>query len=187
MGISRPKDEYEEKMKKERKKKRVAKEVEKKPEVKRAIVRVANTNLDGEKALVNALREIKGIGYAMSKAICTVANLDPRRKLGSLSESELENLEQIINNPIKFGVPAFLVNRRKDLKTGEDLHLIGAELDIAKKFDIQRYIELRTYRGWRHMLGQPVRGQRTKSHFRKGRAVGVIKKAVRLQMSKKKE
>ena len=35
--------------------------------------------------------------------------------------------------------------------------------------------KIKSYKGWRHAMGQPVRGQRTRSHFRKGSSVGVIK------------
>ena len=168
---------------KEEQKKEEKKEEKKRPEVRRdipqLIIRVAGTDLDGGKPIVRALRKIKGIGIAMSKAICLVAKINPLATLGSLNESEITNLENVIKNPTKFNVPSFLVNRKKDPATGTDLHLTSSDLDISRRFDIQRYIDLRTYRGWRHMLGQPVRGQRTKSSFRvTGMAVGVMKKAV---------
>ncbi len=148
------------------------------------IVRVANTDLDGEKPLIRAIRGIKGISYSMSKVICYVSGFDPYMKLGSLNEADLQKLEQIINEPDKFNVPEFLLNRRKDIETGKNIHLTGSDLAVARKFDVQRYVDLKTYRGWRHMLGQPVRGQRTRSHFRQGRVVGVLRKAVKMQMQK---
>ena len=166
---------------KEKQKEETKKEEKKKPEVRHQIpiliIRVAGTDLDGDKPVMRALRRIKGISIATSKAICIAAKLDPLTKLGSLSESDITNLENVIKSPINFGVPSFLVNRRKDRATGNDMHLTSSDLDIEKRFDIQRYIDLRTYRGWRHMLGQPVRGQRTRSTFRvTGMAVGVMKK-----------
>lgn len=187
MGVTRPKDEYKEKLKEESKK--VVKPIKpvRKEEVK-TIVRVAGTDLDGEKPTIRAIRKIKGISYATSKAICRLAGIDPQTKLGQLGEKDIERLEKIIKDPIKFNIPSFLVNRRKDRETGEDLHLTGADLDIAKRFDIQRYIDLRTYRGWRHMLGQPVRGQRTRSSFReRGKVVGVIRKKQVTKPAKKEE
>lgn len=166
---------------KEQTKKEAEKDEKKKPEVgqsiPRLIIRVAGTDLDGEKPVMRALRKIKGIGVATSKAICLVAKINPLAKLGSLSEPEITNLENVIKNPINFNIPSFLVNRRKDPATGHDTHLTSSDLDISRRFDIQRYIDLRTYRGWRHMLGQPVRGQRTRSTFRvTGMTVGVMKK-----------
>jgi len=158
------------------------KEEKKKPETRRdipqLIIRVAGTDLDGGKSVMRALRKIKGIGVATSNAICLAAKIGSSTKLGSLSETEITSLENVIKNPINFNVPAFLVNRRKDPATGSDMHLTSSDLDIARRFDVQRYINLRTYRGWRHMLGQPVRGQRTRSTFRAtGMTVGVMKKA----------
>ncbi|MBI1978554.1 MAG: 30S ribosomal protein S13 [Candidatus Aenigmarchaeota archaeon] len=156
------------------------KEDKKRPEARdipQFIIRVAGTDLDGGKPVVRALRKIRGIGVAASMAICLASKLAPNRKLGDLTESEIGTLESAIKNPINFGIPPFLVNRRKDRETGLDMHLTSSDLDIAKKFDIQRYINLKTYKGWRHMLGQPVRGQRTRSTFRvTGRTVGVLKK-----------
>lgn len=158
------------------------KEEKKKPEVKynipKLIIRVAGTDLDGEKSVVRALRKIKGIGISMSKAICLVAKINSTTKLGDLNETEIANLENVIKTPANFGVPAFVLNRRKDMATGSDMHLTSSDIDIARRFDVQRYINLKTYKGWRHMLGQPVRGQRTRSSFRAtGMTVGVVKKA----------
>lgn len=167
---------------KEEPKQEEKKEEKKKPEARRdipqLIIRVVGTDLDGGKPVGRALRKIKGISVATSKAICHAAKINPLTKLGSLSESEISNLENVIKNPVNFNVPTFLVNRKRDLATGADMHLTSSDLDIARRFDVQRYINLRTYRGWRHMLGQPVRGQRTRSTFRvTGMAVGVMKKA----------
>jgi small subunit ribosomal protein S13 len=151
----------------------------------KAIVRFANTDLDGEKPLIRALRGIEGISHTMSRAICTISGFDSKIKLGSLSEEELKRIEEIIRDPVKFGIPSFLLNRRNDISTGKDMHLIGPDLEVAKRFDIQRMIDSKSYKGVRHMLGLPVRGQRTRSSFRKGRVVGVVRKAVKIAMTKK--
>lgn len=186
MGSTRVKD-AEEKPKEE-KKLEVKPKVEKPKAEARAIVRVAGTDLDGEKAILYALRKIKGVSFSIGKAICEVAGFDPKIKLGSLNEKDIEKLENIIKNPINFGIPVFFVNRRKDIETGKDLHLSSSDVDVARRFDIQRYVDLKTYRGWRHMLGQPVRGQRTRSSFReKGRVVGVMRKEIKLQLRQKEE
>ncbi|MBI4009804.1 MAG: 30S ribosomal protein S13 [Candidatus Aenigmarchaeota archaeon] len=178
-GIDKNKGKEQEK---DKPKKEPPKRVEK---VARQLVRVLNTDLDGDKSLLRALRGIKGIGFAMGKAICNVSGLDPKLKLSSFGEGDIQKLEQIIRDPIKSGVPVFVVNRRFDLETGKDVHLTGQDFDVAMKFDVQREIDAKSYRGWRHMLGQPVRGQETRSHFRqKGRVVGVMRKAIKLQMQK---
>jgi len=48
---------------------------------------------------------------------------------------------------------------------------------LQTEFDIKRLKKIKSYRGLRHVLGQPVRGQRTRGHFRKNKAVGVTGKA----------
>ncbi|MEM5852850.1 MAG: 30S ribosomal protein S13 [Candidatus Aenigmatarchaeota archaeon] len=183
MGVTRVKVESEvEKPKKEK--------IEKRPLPKKEvklIVRVANTDLNGEKPLRNALLGIKGISHAMSKAVCVAAGFDPNRKLGSLSEEEVAKLEEVIKNPIKFGIPSWLLNRRRDPETGLDYHLTGTDLEMTRKLDIQKMIELKSYKGVRHMYGLPVRGQRTRSSFRKGKTVGVVKRSVKVSQEKSKK
>jgi len=172
----------EQQKEKEKPKKEPPKKVE---TVAKVLVRVANTDLDGDKSLIRTLTGIKGIGTAMSKAICNVSGLNPKSKLSSFSEGDIGKLEQVINDPVKFGIPVFMVNRRFDLETGKDLHLTGQDFDSTMRFDVKREIDTKSYRGWRHMSGQPVRGQETRSHFRqKGRVVGVMRKAIKLQMQK---
>ena len=108
-------------------------------------------------------------------------------KLNQLTEEDIQKIEEIIKNPTQFGIPSWVLNRRKDRVTGEDMHLVGSDLEMKMKMDIERMIKLKTWKGVRHMLGLPVRGQKTRSHFRKGRTVGVIRKEVRMRMGKEKE
>ena len=73
-------------------------------------------------------------------------------------------------------IKEFFKNRRLDIETGESTHKIGSDLDITKDFDIRRMKKMRSYKGIRHIQGQPVRGQRTRSHFRvRGKSTGVRK------------
>ena len=189
MGSTRIKEKEAEKVEKpkEEKKEKVKHKAEKLVDV-RSIVRVIGTDVDGEKPVYRAVMKIKGIRYSMSKAICNVAQLEPRKKLIDLDQKELERLEAVIKDPLKFNIPIYFLNRRRDIQTGKDMHLTGMDLTVAKRFDIQRHVDMKTYRGWRHMLGQPVRGQRTRSSFRgTGKAVGVLKKEIKLQTIKKPE
>ena len=142
------------------------------------IVRIANTDLSGSKDIYTGLRKIKGINFMFSNAICNVLNLDKRRKVGTLDDKEIKEIDDIIANP-KF--PSWLLNRRKDYDAGSDLHISGSKLKLAKEFDIKRLKKIRSYRGMRHAFGLPVRGQKTRSHFRKGRSVGVQKKKIAAQ------
>jgi len=134
-------------------------------------------DLDGSKKLVYGLTKIRGIGVSLSSAIARAAGMKPEVRIGQLSEEEVDKIEDVISNPLKFGIPSRLVNRRKDLETGRDLHLVGPDLALRVKTDIDFMKDLRTWKGIRHSLGLKVRGQRTKTTGRSGKAVGVKKKA----------
>ena len=153
----------------------------------RVIIRILGTDVDGEKAVRTAITRVKGVGHTFANAICKAAKIDPKKKVGSFTESEIARLEEVIKDPIKAGVPVWLVNRRRDLEDGADKHMASADVIVSKKFDIKRLIDKKTYKGVRHMLGLPVRGQRTRSSFRRGKTVGVIRKSARQQQSGKKK
>ncbi|RME52601.1 30S ribosomal protein S13 [Candidatus Woesearchaeota archaeon] len=152
-----------------------------KPEAKpntKYLVRIANTDLDGKKRILYAMRKIKGVGIMYANAVLKQAGISPDTITGELTDEEEKRLNEIIREPLKNGIPSWLVNRRKDYETGEDKHLLLADLDFTKENDLKRLKKIKSYRGIRHHLGLPVRGQRTKSNFRKnkGKAMGVTKK-----------
>jgi len=142
----------------------------------RHIVRIAGTDLDGSKMTVYALADIKGIGVRLASIICKVLNLDPERRLGFISDSDVKRIEDVINNPQKYGIPSWMFNRQKDQLTGENKHLIGADLVLAVRQDIDLMIRMRSWKGIRHMLGLKVRGQRTRTTGRMGQTVGVTRR-----------
>ncbi|MBO8175817.1 MAG: 30S ribosomal protein S13 [Thermococcus sp.] len=142
----------------------------------RHIVRVAGVDLDGNKQLRWALTGIKGIGINFATMVCRVAGLDPFQKAGYLTDEQVKLIEKILEDPVKHGIPPWAVNRPRDYETGRDMHLIGAKLVMAWREDINRLRRIRAYRGIRHELGLPLRGQRTRSNFRRGTTVGVRRK-----------
>jgi len=137
------------------------------------IVRLMDTDLDGFNKVPYALTRIKGVGIRLGWAIARVAGIDPYKRMGFLSEDELKRIEAVLRDPVKFGVPSWMLNRRKDLETGKDLHLVGSDLEFRIKQDIEFMKSIRSWKGWRHSLGLKVRGQRTRTTGRKGRTVGV--------------
>jgi len=147
-----------------------------------SIVRIAGRDVNGNFKIVKALIQIKGIGNTLAEAIANVAEekfgIDKSTRIGMLPEDKISNLEAIIKNPLKFGLPEYLLDRRKDRETGESMHLIGSDLTVKVKQDIDYDIKIQTWRGFRHQYGQKVRGQRTRSTGRTGATVGVTKKAV---------
>ncbi|MEM5812253.1 MAG: 30S ribosomal protein S13 [Candidatus Aenigmatarchaeota archaeon] len=140
-----------------------------------SIIRIAETNLDGRKNVEVAIRRISGISFMLSNAIARRCGFYGKR-LSELSESEIKILEDCIINPEKFGIPAWMFNRRKEPTTGKDRHLIASQLEFTHKMDINELKKMKCYRGIRHIQGLPVRGQRTRSSFRKGKTVGVKRK-----------
>jgi len=140
------------------------------------LVRILWKDLRGDKKLMAGLTGIKGISWTFANAVCKTLNIDENKKIQDLSKGEMVKLEEFAKNP---SVPAFLKNRQKDFDDGEDKHLSGTDLKLRNEFDVKRLRKIRSYRGTRHMLGLPVRGQRTKANFRKNRkksgAVGVRK------------
>lgn len=145
----------------------------KKEETEETLVRILNKDLPGSKNVYSGLARIKGISWTISKIICAKSGVEKNKRIRDLSRDEIARIEKVME---KFEVPGFLKNRRKDFDSGEDRHLLGVELDLRKEFDIKRLKKIKSYRGLRHSLGQPVRGQRTRSHFRtSGIAVGVKK------------
>ncbi|MDP1694339.1 MAG: 30S ribosomal protein S13, partial [Candidatus Woesearchaeota archaeon] len=135
------------------------------------LIRVASTDIPGKKKLYYGLTDIHGISFSFSNALCHTLSLDKNRKIGSLNEKEIKDIETSISHPEK--IPAWVRNRRKETETGADVHAIGSNLKLMQEFDVRRLKKIRSYRGMRHALGLPVRGQSTKAHFRHGKVVGV--------------
>jgi len=142
----------------------------------RHIVRLGGTDLDGARKLIYGLTKIRGVGVSLANAIAKAADLKAEMRIGNLTESEVEKIEDIIADPTKYGIPSRLLNRRKDLESGRDLHFVGPDLALRVKSDIDFMKDIRTWRGIRHSLGLKVRGQRTRTTGRMGKAVGVRKK-----------
>jgi len=138
------------------------------------IVRIAETDVKGDRQFLMALKQIKGIGFSMANAICNVLGIDKSQKIGYLPEEQLRAAEKLAKNPDK--LPAWMYNRRKDFETGGNKHILNVELKLTKENDIKRLKKIKSYRGIRHAMGLPVRGQRTRAHFRSGKSVGVKKK-----------
>lgn len=142
------------------------------------IVRIINADIMGDVGIYSALRRVSGLSYSFANAVCVVLNFDKARKVGDLSDEEVTKIEDVIKNPLKYKIPNFILNRRKDYDTGEDKHLVSSDLKLIGGFDIKRLKKIKSYKGMRHAVGLPVRGQRTKGHFRHGKTVGVKRKGI---------
>ena len=139
------------------------------------MVRISGRDLDGGKKLIVALSDLKGVGYNFANVITTKLSLDPRVRLGTLSEEQVKQIEEAITSTSKAALPRWYYNRRNDPETGEARQLLGSDLDFVQKNDIEDERNIQSWKGVRHGLGLKVRGQRTRTTGRKGRTVGVRK------------
>lgn len=140
------------------------------------LVRIMDTDIDGKRQLAAALTKIKGVSYAVANSTCIISGINKRKKAGELNEDEVKKLNETLGGTSKL-LPVWMLNRRRDVETGTDKHIFTTEIVVSNEMDIRAMKKIRSYRGVRHSLAQPVRGQRTKAHFRKnkGKGLGVVK------------
>jgi len=125
--------------------------------------------------MVVGLTKIRGVGYMFANTILNLLKINPNQRIGYLSSEQVKSIESIIKNPSASNFPSWFLNRRKDVETGEDKHLITSDIAFTVRNDIEREKTSGSWRGIRHMFGLKVRGQRTRCTGRKGGAVGVAK------------
>ncbi len=108
------------------------------------MARIAGVDLPVKKRAVIGLTYIYGIGRSRASSILFRASVDPGKKVGDLSEEEVNRIRQIIE------------------EEG------GVEGDLRKELsmNVKRLMEMGSYRGLRHRRGLPVRGQRTHTNAR---------------------
>ena len=139
------------------------------------IIRILGNDILGDKKILLGLTQIRGVGYNFANAILDSLKIDPNTSMGYLSDSQVQSIEQILNDPLSANFPTWFVNRRKDMETGNDRHLITSDIEFTVRNDVERERLTASWKGYRHMFGLKVRGQRTRTSGRKGGAVGVAK------------
>lgn len=139
------------------------------------ILRIAGKDVEGGKKLIVALSEIKGVGYNFAQIVVQSLNINPNIRIGFLTDSQIRELEEVVADPAKSRIPNWYLNKRKNMDSGSDQHMITSDLDFSVSNDIDREKTIMSWRGYRHMFGLRVRGQRTRTTGRKGGAVGVKK------------
>ena len=141
----------------------------------RHIVRIVGNDIPGERKLLVGLTQIKGIGYNFATAISSTLKINTNSNIGNLTEANVQAIEKLILNPIEAKFPLWFLNRQRDIETGKDLHLLTSDIPFTLRNDIERERITASWRGYRHLSGLKVRGQRTRTSGRKGGAVGVAK------------
>jgi small subunit ribosomal protein S13 len=107
------------------------------------MARIAGIDLPNKHVNI-ALTYIFGIGRASADDICATAKIDPQRLINDLSQEELNELRQLIENDYK----------------------VEGRLRTEIALNIKRLMDIGCYRGLRHRKGLPLRGQRTRTNAR---------------------
>ena len=141
----------------------------------RHIVRIVGNDIRGERKIVIGLTQIKGLGFMFATAILDILKINTNSNIGNLTDENVQAIEKLITDPIANNIPTWFLNRRKDIETGADLHLLTSDIPFTLRNDIERERISASWRGYRHLSGLKVRGQRTRTSGRKGGAVGVAK------------
>jgi len=139
------------------------------------MVRIVGNDIPGERKMIVGLTQVRGVGYMFANTILNFLKINPNQRIGYLSPEQIKSIENVIKNPLTSNFPSWFLNRRKDVETGEDKHLITSDIAFTVRNDIEREKTVGSWRGIRHMFGLKVRGQRTRCTGRKGGAVGVAK------------
>ncbi len=140
------------------------------------ILRILGTNVDGKQKVMYAMTAIKGIGRRFSNLVCKKADVVMDKRAGELTQNEMDALVNVVQNPLEYKIPQWMLNRRKDFKDGKTSQLSSNQIDQKMRDDLERLKKIRNHRGLRHYWGLRVRGQHTKTTGRRGKTVGVSKK-----------
>jgi len=135
----------------------------------RNLLRILGTSIEGHRKVAFGLSQIRGVGRRLAQAVVRVAGIDPDIRIGLITEEQQQKLVDIIKEP-------WMVNRQKDIRTGEYRHISGTDLELLLKYDIDKMKRTRSWKGIRHMYGLKVRGQRTRTTGRRGLVVGYYRK-----------
>jgi small subunit ribosomal protein S13 len=144
------------------------------------LVRIAQTDLDGSRPLSQALLRIKGVGVQFANMLCALTGIGKSQETGLLNAAQIETINECLKDPKSLGAPDWMLNRQRDPTNNETKHLLLSDLQLAEDADKKRLQKIRSYRGIRHASKLPVRGQRTRSNFRKNKG------KVRLGVQRKK-
>jgi len=146
--------------------------------VRLAVDKFQNIAGHGVEARVEGKSILVGTIKLMNDRKINLSSIQKQMKTGHLSDAEISRLNMAVMEPLKAGIPSWMFNRKRDCETGEDKHFLSGSLNFNQDNDLKRLKKIKTLRGMRHQRGLPVRGQRTRSNFRKmkGKVVGVVKK-----------
>merc|ERR1711920_601703 len=108
------------------------------PEDFQHILRVQNTNIDGNIKVTPALTSIRGMGRRFPDLVLKKAEIDRSKRAGQLTEAEMEQIQTVMANPKNFKIPTWFLNRQRDWKDGKDGQMTSNNLDNKLREDIER-------------------------------------------------
>ncbi|MBN2559173.1 MAG: 30S ribosomal protein S13 [Clostridia bacterium] len=114
------------------------------------MARIAGVDLPREKRVEIGLTYIFGIGRTRAQKILEKTGVNPDTRVKDLTESEVADLRDVIENGYR----------------------VEGDLRRETSLNIKRLIEIGSYRGRRHRMGLPVRGQNTKNNARTRKGPG---------------
>ena len=106
--------------------------------------RIAGVDIPRDKRVDVSLRYIFGIGISVANQICTHASVSGETKVRELTDDEISRIREYIDRN----------------------YIVEGELRRQVRQNIQRLVEINSYRGIRHRRGLPLRGQRTRTNAR---------------------
>ncbi len=149
------------------------------------IVRLLGKDLNGSRKVIQALSKLKGVGDNLAHYLLISMHIDSKARLGALTDDQISEIEKRLKNSSNLGLPDYMINRRKDLASGSNIHLVGSDLEFSLRTDRERERSMASWRGVRQSLGLKVRGQRTRTSGRKGKTIGVKKSTLARSSEKK--
>ena len=108
------------------------------------MARIAGVDLPRDKRVEIGLTYIYGIGLTLSKEILAKTGINPDTRVRDLTEEEVAKIREVLDSDYK----------------------VEGDLRREESLNIKRLIEINSYRGKRHRMGLPLRGQRTKTNAR---------------------
>lgn len=106
--------------------------------------RLLGVDIPNDKAIIVSLEYLYGVGDHVARELCHKAGIDTRKQARDLSEEELSRLATLLERD----------------------YIVEGPLRRLVQQNISRLREVKCYRGIRHRLGLPVRGQRTRTNAR---------------------
>ena len=106
--------------------------------------RVLGVDIPNDKQIVVSLTYLYGVGHKSARDVCHKIGIDPTTKARDLAEDEIGRIAAMLEND----------------------YVVEGPLRRATQQSVSRFRDIKCYRGIRHRVGLPVRGQRTRTNAR---------------------